>query len=324
MKTNMTERDKKLLVGMLIGVIIVAIGYWGIIPQIKAYSDLEAKIEKEEEIQKINKLKITNASMIEMQAEEYEKELAKVKDDFYQIMTSAEVDKMLTGLATKRGLNIYELKFNIPTKPTARMAYVNSSLYSQQLALKQEYQDALKKADKAASKTEKEESTESSTSTSSSSKNSSNSSKATSEVMDAISGGVVGGYQPNTEIFAVPVTITVGGEIGALEDFLEEMGQLEKTALLTSYTWGEYRTYVIRDANGNIISATGGNGVNTVVTADGTGVTGEQLVEDTKVRKSLTVRLEVYMCDTSAVTTDENPDGTTEDTTTETTTETME
>ena len=49
MKTNMTEKDKKLLVEMLIGVIIVAIGYWGVIPQLKAYNDLETKIEKEED-----------------------------------------------------------------------------------------------------------------------------------------------------------------------------------------------------------------------------------------------------------------------------------
>ena len=69
MKTNMTERDKKLLVGMLIAVIIVAIGYWGIIPQVKAFNELETKIEKEEETQKINKLKISNTSLIEMQAD---------------------------------------------------------------------------------------------------------------------------------------------------------------------------------------------------------------------------------------------------------------
>ena len=43
MKTQMTERDKKLLVGMFIFVIIVAIGYWGIIPQIKAYNKLGTK-----------------------------------------------------------------------------------------------------------------------------------------------------------------------------------------------------------------------------------------------------------------------------------------
>ena len=316
MKTNMTERDKKLLFGMLIGVIIVAIGYWGIIPQIKAYSDLEAQIEKEEETQKLNKLKISNSSLIEMQAEEYEEELAKVKDDFYQIMTSAEVDQMLTGLATKRELNIYELKFSMPTKPTGRMAYVNSALYQRQLESKKEYQDAQDKANSASNKkTTEETSTEDSTSTTSKSSNT-NSSKATSELMESINGGIVGGYQPNTEIYAVPVTITVGGEVSALENFLEELGQLDKTALLTSYTWGEYRTYVIRDANGNIISSTGSNGVTTAVTADGTGVTAEQLVEDTTVRKSLTVKLEVYMCDTSAVNADET-EGTEEGETTE-------
>ena len=48
MKTNMTDKDKRLLVGMFIFVIIVAIGYWGVIPQIKAYSELGEKIEKEE------------------------------------------------------------------------------------------------------------------------------------------------------------------------------------------------------------------------------------------------------------------------------------
>ena len=49
MKTNMNERDKKLLVGMLIGVIIVAVGYWGIRPQLKQYFALAEKIEKEED-----------------------------------------------------------------------------------------------------------------------------------------------------------------------------------------------------------------------------------------------------------------------------------
>ena len=314
MKTNMTERDKKLLVGMLIGVIIVAIGYWGIIPQIKAYNDLEAKIEKEEETQKLNKMKISNVSMIEMQAEEYEEELAKVKDDFYQIMTSAEVDQMLTGLATKRELKIYELKFSMPTKPTSRMAYINSALFQRQMELKQEYQDAqAKKESSSNKKTTDETSTESSAGTTSDT----GSSKATNELMESINGGIVGGYQPNTEIYAVPVTITVGGEVSALESFLEDMGELDKTALLTSYTWGAYRTYVTRDANGNIISSTGSNGVVSAISADGTGVNTDQLVEDTTVKKSLTVQLEVYMCDTSAV----NADETEEEETTESATE---
>ena len=76
MKTNMTERDKRLLVGMLLFVIIVAVGYWGILPQYKRYKKLETKIEQEEEEQKLNKMKIANLAMIEMQAEEYEQKIA--------------------------------------------------------------------------------------------------------------------------------------------------------------------------------------------------------------------------------------------------------
>ena len=296
MKTNMTERDKKLLVGMLIGVIIVAIGYWGIIPQIKAFNELETKIEKEEETQKINKLKISNTSLIEMQAEEYEEKLSSVKDGFYPIMNSAEIDEMMTGIATKYGLNIYELKFSQPNGPTERRAYVHSQLYQQQLVLIKEYQDAEKKAESASTKSTatKEDSTE--TSTSSSASSASSSSKGTQEVMNAITGATEGGYQPNTQVYAVPIVITVGGEIGDLEKFLEEMGQLDKMALLTSYSWGEYRDYVIRDSDGNIIST------NTAIAlVNDAGVDLNTLVEDTTVRKSLTVKLEIYMCDTSVV-----------------------
>ena len=133
MKTTMTEKDKRLLVGMFMFVIIVAIGYWGIIPQIKAYSELEAKIEKEEATQKINKMKIANASLIEMQVEDYGEKLNAVKDDFYPILSSADVDRMFTQMALNRKLNIYELKFNMPQAPTDRLAYVYSPLNQLQL-----------------------------------------------------------------------------------------------------------------------------------------------------------------------------------------------
>ena len=86
--------------------------------------------------------------------------------------------------------------------------------------------------------------------------------------MQAIAGVEEGGYHPNTEVYAVPITYTVGGEVSVLEDFLEEVGQMEKMALLTSYSWGEYRTYVIRDANGNIISTDGNTTVTTTTVND--------------------------------------------------------
>ena len=302
MKTNMTERDKKLLVGMLIGVLIVAIGYWGIIPQLKAYNDLESKIETEEQTQKLNKLKISNTSLIQMQADDYEKKLAEVKDEFYPILTSADVDQMLTEMATKRNLYIYELDFKISTIPTERMAYVNSELFIQQDAMISAYKDAVKQAEKAAA-AEKKAKEKGTTANATSSK------KATSDLMNTIMGAGEGGYQPNTQIYAVPVTITVGGEIGALENFLKDVENMDRTTLLTSYTWGEYRSYEIRDANGNLVSTQVNKTEQPVNTADETGVSRVQVPVDTTVRKTLTINLEIYMIDTSDVaSTDEDPD----------------
>ena len=133
MKSTMTERDKKLLVGMFIGVIIVAIGYWGILPQIKAYYSISDKIEKEEKIKKINQIKLLNVGTIQIQADDYESRIAEKKDEFFQILSSSEVDKMMTEMATSNNLDIYDLSFKVPTTPSERMAYKNSQLYNIQL-----------------------------------------------------------------------------------------------------------------------------------------------------------------------------------------------
>ena len=104
MKTNMTERDKKLLVFMFMVVIVVGIGYWGVIPQIKAANSYASKAEDEEAEKKINQLKIVNAAGIDMQAEEYKSQIAEKKDEFYPIMTNSEVDRMMTEMARDEGL----------------------------------------------------------------------------------------------------------------------------------------------------------------------------------------------------------------------------
>ena len=48
MKVELTQRDKKLLTFLGVFVIIVCIGYWGILPQIKAANDYEDEIAEEE------------------------------------------------------------------------------------------------------------------------------------------------------------------------------------------------------------------------------------------------------------------------------------
>ena len=133
MKTNMTERDKKLLVFMFMVVIIVGIGYWGVIPQIKAANSYSSKAEDEEAEKKINQLKIVNAASVEMQADDYRKDIADRKNEFYQIMTNSEIDRMMTEMAEGEGLEIYDLTFDMPKSPSSRLAYENSDLYMQQV-----------------------------------------------------------------------------------------------------------------------------------------------------------------------------------------------
>ena len=298
MKTNMTERDKKLLVGMFIGVIIVAIGYWGILPQIKQYKALEAKIQREEAIQKINKIKILNAGTLEVQADDYESRIAERKDEFYPVMNSSQVDKIMTELAVGNNLNVYDLSFNMPSSPTSRVAYKNSSLYTRQQQMMAEYTPS-ETTDTSSSDDLLVETTEA---TDSKSKKSDNEkvkmpTETEEDIMAAVMGGIEGGYQPNTDIYAVPITITVGGEIRDLENFIEQLNNLDKRALVIGYSWGEFRDVIKRDADGNIISTTAGlTGATSSVAEDGSSV-------EVITRKSLTVRLEIYMCDTSDVAT---------------------
>lgn len=295
MKTNMTERDKKLLVGMFIGVIIVAIGYWGIRPQLKQYFALAEKIEKEEDTQKLNKQKLLNVGSIEVQADGYEEKIAERKDEFYPVMTSSEVDRMMTQMAVGHNLNIYDLSFNMPSGPTARLAYQNSSLYAWQLEAMANYSEESESSasDKMDSLLD-EEGDEDEGDNDKSSK----SDKTEEDIMSGVMGGEEGGYQPNTDIYAVPVTITVGGDVYDLEQFIAEINNLDKRALLLGYSWGEFREVVRRDADGNIISSessTSSEGVSTDELSDAN--------LEVVTRKSLTVRLEIYMCDTSDVAT---------------------
>ena len=221
MKTNMNERDKKLLVGMLIGVIIVAVGYWGIRPQLKQYFALAEKIEKEEDTQKLNKQKLLNVGSIAAQADSYEQRIAERKDEFYPMMSSSEVDRMMTQMALGHNLNIYDLSFNMPSSPTGRLAYQNSSLYAWQLEAMANYSEEGESSasDKMGSLLDEEDSDEDSGETND---KSSAPGKSEEDIMSDVMGGEEGGYQPNTDIYAVPVTITVGGDVYDLEQFIAE------------------------------------------------------------------------------------------------------
>lgn len=284
---------------MFMIVIIVGIGYWGVIPQIKAANSYSSKAEDEEAEKKINQLKIVNAASIEMQADDYRKDIAERKNEFYQIMTNSEIDRMMTEMAESEGLEIYDLTFNMPKIPSFRMAYENSELYNEQLTalaeLKKKEDDDEEEDEAMAAVNSGNPSTDKAEKTTKGKKKI----QSTAEVNDEIM-GADNGYQMNTDIYAVPVTMTVGGKISDLNAFLNKIIHIDKRVLLVSYAWGEYKEILEYDEDGNYI----GRSSTTTATTDASGVTSEE-VENEEVKKvdkkSLTVRIEIYMCDTSSV-----------------------
>ena len=231
---------------------------------------------------------------IEVQADGYEEKIAERKDEFYPVMTSSEVDRMMTQMAVGHNLNVYDLSFNMPTSPTARLAYQNSSLYAWQLEAMANYSED----DESSASDEMDSLLDEGDDEKDEDKQTTTSDKTEEDIMSDVMGGEEGGYQPNTDIYAVPVTITVGGDVYDLEQFIAEINNLDKRALLLGYSWGEFREVVRRDADGNIISSessTSSEGVSTDELSDAN--------LEVVTRKSLTVRLEIYMCDTSDVAT---------------------
>jgi hypothetical protein len=244
-------------------------------------------------------MKIMNLSAIQIQADDYEKKIAEKKDEFFQIMSSSDIDRMMTEMAVDNSLEIYELKFNMPDKPTDRMAYKYSLLYGIQQIQKSEYKSSKKADGKTTASEDSSDKKDDKEEDEDSSKKTSSSKKASTDVLEDTLGDAEGGYQPNTDIYAVPVTMTVGGKVEDLESFIDDIIKIDKRSLLVSYTWGEYKDIVRRDANGNVIKSVTDTG--SASKDKDNSEEDEEIVVDTAVRKSLTVKIEIYMCDTSDI-----------------------
>ncbi len=113
MKIELTERDKKLLTFMGVFVIVVIIGYYLIIPQLKKASEYNDEIEEQELLQDVYQQKILALSDVEMYNSELEKLIEGAKDNYYPIMDSDEVDNLVTNtVIEKYGLKAYDLSIS--------------------------------------------------------------------------------------------------------------------------------------------------------------------------------------------------------------------
>ena len=275
MKSNLTEKDKRLLLIMFIFVVVVGIGYWGILPQIKAYRELESEIEDQEVLKSINEQKVANVIFVESQCDEYEAAMAEDKEKFYDMMTEAQIDRMLTTMAIKNGLEAFSFSINIPDTPTDRKAYIYSDLYQQQL----QYEEAQKLAFESELEKEDEDLLDTSDSKDKKDKKDKDSDdkKKEPEMVDIF--GDTDTIGTNTDIYAARVTFSLGGDEKDLHNFLNQIINSDKKILITSYSWGEYQT--TKDV------------VNPTVEEGEEG----RITQEVVTSKSLTISMEIYMCD---------------------------
>lgn len=283
MKTTMTERDKKLLLGMFIFVIVVAIGYWGIIPQIKAYNKLGTKIDKEEVTKNVNEQKVSNLIFVESMCEEYEETMAENRAKFYDMMSEAEIDFLLTTKAINHNLEAYSLNIDIPNSPSDRMAYIYSDLYNQQIEWEKqrellyldedvEEDDLLGTDDDKKDDDDEEEE----------------------ETVDIFGNTDIVGE--NTDVYVAKVTLSLGGDEADLKAYLDELMASDKKILITSFSWGEYRTQ-------KPVTVTIEEMVQAEEKAEAEASTETTTTKKTETKyelvtvKSLTISMEIYMCE---------------------------
>ncbi len=206
MQTQMTERDKRLIVILSIIVLVVGFGWWGIRPAIKNNKKLKADLEKQEELMAINETKLSKLFMFEEDAASYEDLIAQEKPHYFPMMSSSEIDRYFTNMILGRGLSAYDLSIRIGGQPCPVEPYMYSAMAE---LLAQEAEESSEK---------------------------SKSSKDTQEVetFDYSSP-----HSYNSEIYAVDLSIRLAGEMEDLKDFIEDLSKSDKLLLVKNCVWTE-------------------------------------------------------------------------------------
>ncbi len=130
MTTSITARDKKLLYGLGIIVIIALFYIIGIRPMNRKITKIEKEIDEAQLTFDTIKMKLFQLDSLT----EFRDNAVKLSDElsarYYEKMVPAEVDKMITTKALGYGLKVNNLTILEGTSPAAISAYSNSKIYN--------------------------------------------------------------------------------------------------------------------------------------------------------------------------------------------------
>lgn len=111
---TLTPRDKKLLVGLAVFLLIVGVGFGILYPMKTTEQRLDTELQEETILMEENKHKINGLNMIQKDKEEAGARLASLSEDYYPVMTSMETEKMMTRLSLDKGVVMRDIDIMMP------------------------------------------------------------------------------------------------------------------------------------------------------------------------------------------------------------------
>lgn len=113
MTTTISEKDKKLLIKLVIGLAIFGLVYLIIRPLYEQNTSLAEEIQRESYLQNDYKLKITTLPAMMMVTQEDEETLTNASKQFFPVMTSTQIDDVITSQVMSYGLVARDLGINM-------------------------------------------------------------------------------------------------------------------------------------------------------------------------------------------------------------------
>ncbi len=205
MKIELTQRDKKLLTFLGVFVIIVCIGYWGILPQIKAANEYNDDIEEQEALSEYYQQKIGQLMVVQKNNNDLENLISGAKENYYPVMDSDAIDNLITNkVIDEYKLMAYDL--TIGEKVSASLTpyiYSNKAITGES--------DAKKRALQAAA-------------------------PVVSEDGMLLFGDVIEADTETTGIYSVSVQMRLGGKMSNITRLLDDLAYTDKKIRLVNYS----------------------------------------------------------------------------------------
>ena len=130
LQTNLNDKDKKTIALVLFAALIFVIAWFLIRPTISSIMNTEDKIEQAELTQTEYRNKIMYLSSAESLYGKTVNDLNESTADFYEVMDSSEIDRMVTSYVLKSGLFAESLNISMPHGSVEEHPYAYSKITS--------------------------------------------------------------------------------------------------------------------------------------------------------------------------------------------------